>query len=58
MFEAVITMTSFIGFVIITKGLRRFSKIRENEKNILNIELQERSKTNSEKVAYPSVVWI
>ncbi len=56
MFEAVITMTSFIGFVIITKGLRRFGKIRENEKNILNFELHARSKANSKKAAYPSVV--
>ena len=56
MFEAIITMTSFISFVIVTKGLRRFGKMRENGKNILNIELQERSKVNSEKVAYPSVI--
>ena len=42
--------------MIITKGFRRFSKIRENEKNILNIELENRIKAKSEKVTYPFAI--
>ena len=40
MFETVITITWLIGFAIITKGLRRFGKMRENEKNIFQAELE------------------
>ena len=42
MYETVVTMTSIIGLVLFGRGLRRFSKMRENEKKIFNSELEKR----------------